>query len=159
DTMLRVRAAFDPSGLCNPGKIIPLPRGCGEGRAVATQQLSEPGAIATGSIDPTQITKSSPQPGTNFVNLRLAERINEVRVINELKRMVNAANVKKLVDSAIGKTEFASDNQRALIVTPEIASEVSEVLSLARHEGLSVIPAGNLSWVDVGNRVAEVDLI
>ena len=37
DTMLRVRAAFDPSGLCNPGKIIPLPRGCGEGRAVATQ--------------------------------------------------------------------------------------------------------------------------
>src|SRR5437764_5283576 len=39
--MLRVRAAFDPSGLCNPGKIIPLPRGCGEARAVATQGLSE----------------------------------------------------------------------------------------------------------------------
>src|SRR4030095_7039641 len=34
--MLQVRAAFDPSGMCNPGKIIPLPRGCGEGRAVAT---------------------------------------------------------------------------------------------------------------------------
>src|SRR6266404_3128337 len=37
DAMLRVRAAFDPSGLCNPGKIIPLPKGCGEARAVATQ--------------------------------------------------------------------------------------------------------------------------
>ena len=49
DAMLRVRAAFDPSGLCNPGKIIPLPRGCGEARAVATQSVSEPGAIATGS--------------------------------------------------------------------------------------------------------------
>jgi glycolate oxidase subunit GlcD len=36
DTMLRVRAAFDPLGLCNPGKIIPTPRGCGEARAVQT---------------------------------------------------------------------------------------------------------------------------
>src|SRR6266700_580971 len=42
--MLQVRAAFDPSGLCNPEKIIPMPRGCGEARAVATQALSEPGA-------------------------------------------------------------------------------------------------------------------
>lgn len=32
--MLEVRAAFDPTGLCNPGKIIPAHRGCGEGRAV-----------------------------------------------------------------------------------------------------------------------------
>ncbi|HXI25198.1 MAG TPA: FAD-linked oxidase C-terminal domain-containing protein, partial [Pyrinomonadaceae bacterium] len=58
EAMLRVRAAFDPSGLCNPGKIIPLPRGCGEARAVATTTVSEPGAVATGpgtlggSIDP-----------------------------------------------------------------------------------------------------------
>src|SRR5947208_9185085 len=39
EAMLRVRAAFDPSGLCNPGKIIPLPRGCGEARAVATESV------------------------------------------------------------------------------------------------------------------------
>ena len=25
-----LRAAFDPTGLCNPGKILPLGRGCGE---------------------------------------------------------------------------------------------------------------------------------
>src|SRR5690349_24887321 len=37
DAMLRVRAAFDPLGLCNPGKIIPMLRGCGEARAVAVQ--------------------------------------------------------------------------------------------------------------------------
>lgn len=47
EAMLRVRAAFDPSGILNPGKIIPTPRGCGEARAVA---LSEPGAGATGSV-------------------------------------------------------------------------------------------------------------
>src|SRR5436853_7629573 len=42
DTMLRVRAAFDPTGLCNPGKIIPTPRTCSEGKfAVGSGQLAE----------------------------------------------------------------------------------------------------------------------
>src|SRR4030095_3909615 len=38
DAMLKVRAAFDPYGVCNPGKIVPMLRGCGEGRAI-TQTL------------------------------------------------------------------------------------------------------------------------
>jgi glycolate oxidase len=29
-TMARVRDAFDPHGLCNPGKVLPTPRLCGE---------------------------------------------------------------------------------------------------------------------------------
>ena len=29
-TMARVRTAFDPHGLCNPGKVLPTPRLCGE---------------------------------------------------------------------------------------------------------------------------------
>ncbi|WP_167177242.1 FAD-linked oxidase C-terminal domain-containing protein [Saccharomonospora amisosensis] len=29
-TMDRVRSAFDPAGLCNPGKLLPTPRLCGE---------------------------------------------------------------------------------------------------------------------------------
>ncbi|HEX5704406.1 MAG TPA: FAD-linked oxidase C-terminal domain-containing protein [Pyrinomonadaceae bacterium] len=57
--MLQVRAAFDPSGLCNPGKIIPAPGGCGEGRAVATHSVSEPGAVATGSGGPFEGTPST----------------------------------------------------------------------------------------------------
>ena len=28
--MARVRAAFDPEGLCNPGKVLPTPRLCGD---------------------------------------------------------------------------------------------------------------------------------
>jgi glycolate oxidase len=28
--MKRLRAAFDPGGLCNPGKLFPTPRLCGE---------------------------------------------------------------------------------------------------------------------------------
>ena len=29
-TFVRVRRAFDPDGICNPGKVIPTPRLCGE---------------------------------------------------------------------------------------------------------------------------------
>jgi glycolate oxidase subunit GlcD len=158
DTMLSVRAAFDPSGLCNPGKIIPLPRGCGEGRAVATQTVSEPGAVATGSPD--QTTRSSSRSNATSVTTRLAERMNEVRLTNEIKQIVDVPNVKKLIDNGtIGGTEFAADNRRALVITPETALQVSEILDLAQREGLSVVPAGNLSWVDAGNRVTDVDLI
>jgi len=164
DTMLRVRSAFDPSGLCNPGKIIPLPRGCGEGRAVATQQVSEPGAVATGSAKSNGDKNGLAAPGDSRArtspNRRVAERLNEVRVTNEIKRIAGAPNVKKLLDNdAIGRSEFASDNERALVVTPESASEVAELLGFARQEALSVVPAGNFSWIDVGKRVAEVDLI
>jgi glycolate oxidase len=30
DTMQLVRDAFDPTGICNPGKVFPTPRLCGE---------------------------------------------------------------------------------------------------------------------------------
>lgn len=35
--MEEIRAAFDPSGLCNPGKVLPGPGGCGELRATHRQ--------------------------------------------------------------------------------------------------------------------------
>ncbi len=38
NAMLRVRAAFDPLGLCNPGKIVPMLRGCGEAKAATESQ-------------------------------------------------------------------------------------------------------------------------
>ncbi|HYX41664.1 MAG TPA: FAD-linked oxidase C-terminal domain-containing protein, partial [Pyrinomonadaceae bacterium] len=41
DTMLRVRTAFDPTGLCNPGKIIPTPRTCSEGSVVTRRVDAE----------------------------------------------------------------------------------------------------------------------
>src|SRR5205814_1304389 len=116
DAMLRVRAAFDPSGLCNPGKIIPMPRGCGEARAVATQNVSEPRAVATGSLqssdvlDPVATVRGSDTANglarRNFVShtnalpkgegvsragikaAGLAERISEAKIANEFKRIV-----------------------------------------------------------------------
>jgi len=38
NAMLSVRAAFDPLGLCNPGKIVPMLRGCGEAKAATESQ-------------------------------------------------------------------------------------------------------------------------
>jgi glycolate oxidase subunit GlcD len=42
NAMLAVRRAFDPLGLCNPGKIIPMLKGCGEARAVSLNFDSAP---------------------------------------------------------------------------------------------------------------------
>ena len=39
--MLRVRSAFDPRGLCNPGKVFPTPRLCGEVPGPYRQHPSE----------------------------------------------------------------------------------------------------------------------
>ena len=45
--MQRVRAAFDPAGLCNPGKIFPTPRLCGERPGpYRPHPLEEAGVIA-----------------------------------------------------------------------------------------------------------------
>jgi len=35
DAMYRLRAAFDPQGICNPGKVLPTPRACVEAGLVA----------------------------------------------------------------------------------------------------------------------------
>src|SRR6185369_14520987 len=110
NVMLSVRAAFDPTGLCNPGKIIPIPGGCGEARAVATQQLSEPGAVATG---PPLQSKTSPEhededkgtiPGA-FGGVigkgLLAQRMNEARIKTDLSRIVGREGVQRLTEADI----------------------------------------------------------
>jgi len=45
DVMQMVRCAFDPDNLCNPGKVFPTPRLCGErpGRRTAAHPLQEAG--------------------------------------------------------------------------------------------------------------------
>jgi glycolate oxidase subunit GlcD len=165
--MLQVRAAFDPSGLCNPGKIIPLPRGCGEARAVATQSLSEPGAVATGQHTPTSVQSQQPAATVSALSVaksgtsaRLAERINEARVANDLKRIVGPANVTKVVDSEIATNfQVASEAKRIVLVAPSTRAEACEVIKLAAREKLAVVPAGSSSWLDAGNLLREADLI
>jgi glycolate oxidase len=45
-TMRRLRLAFDPEGIANPGKIFPTPRSCGESSRRAVTLEAAPGVIA-----------------------------------------------------------------------------------------------------------------
>jgi glycolate oxidase len=48
DTMQLLRCAFDPAGLCNPGKIFPTPRLCGEVPGVRREPHP---LVASGQVD------------------------------------------------------------------------------------------------------------
>jgi glycolate oxidase subunit GlcD len=163
DAMLRVRAAFDPSGLCNPGKIIPMPRGCGEARAVATQTLSEPQVVseprrvgvATGSA------QSTPMPGTKAsTSTRLAERLKEGRVANEFKRIVGSENVSRIGDTEIADLlQIDLQHRRTFMINPANGAEAAGILRIAAREELTVVPAGNCSALAAGNPLTRADLI
>jgi glycolate oxidase len=45
-TMILVRTAFDPRGLCNPGKVFPTPRLCGEVPGPYRQHPAERAGLA-----------------------------------------------------------------------------------------------------------------
>jgi glycolate oxidase subunit GlcD len=160
DAMLRVRAAFDPSGLCNPGKIIPLPRGCGEARVVATENMSEPGAVATGPVRPASPANPVAFPSAGKVSSTdLAERISEVKSINEFKRLVGGGNVTRLADSSLADLIQPGISERALVIAPGSAGEAREVIKLASANGLAIIPAGAATFLDSGNVLDRSNLI
>ena len=168
DAMLRVRAAFDPSGLCNPGKIIPLPRGCGEARAVATQPVAPlPLGEGKGLARRNSVPHPNPLPKGEGARpktanaARLAERINEAKTANEFKRIAGALNVNRLAETGLA-AKFQTntgDTERALLIAPATAGEAREAMKIAGREGLAVIPAGAAGWLDVGNPVSRADLI
>ena len=177
EAMLQVRAAFDPSGLCNPGKIIPMPRGCGEARAVATVALTEPEALATGSLGSlTHISPQRDQSPKSTTNLSLsntprdraaqkqaliATKLNEARIARELARIVGDQSVRRVADmnSASLSQSEAFANARALEVAPLTIEQTAEVLKLSAREGLAVIPAGAATWLEAGNPIGRADLI
>ena len=171
DAMLRVRAAFDPSGLCNPGKIIPMPRGCGEARAVANQSVSEPGAIATGSswrlerkaqsLDSTSpidtVATASGSDARSKPASLLAARMNEARVQRELGHLLGNVGVRRLEGFTLELRD--SRAERIIEVTPASSEQTSEVIQFAAREGLKVIPGGARTFVDSGNLMTQADLV
>jgi D-lactate dehydrogenase (cytochrome) len=102
NAMLSVRRAFDPLGLCNPGKIIPMLRGCGEARAVSAEiNSAPPPAVPSQSVLPTSLAPTL-SPGT--VCPESTEEVAEI--------MKHAAAERSTVTAAGGKTlidRFATD--------------------------------------------------
>jgi glycolate oxidase subunit GlcD len=167
--MLQVRAAFDPSGLCNPGKIIPLPRGCGEARAVATQELSEPGAVATGHSAPVEQVESNstnlslsygPRDQTTHKQTLISTKLNEARIAREFSLIVGDQSVRRL-PNPVGPIRIAESDsaRRPLEVAPQSNEAATEVMRLAAKEDLATVPAGAATWLDAGNPLERADLI
>ena len=122
DAMLRVRAAFDPTGLCNPGKIIPMLKGCGEGRAVAAE-------IASGSTETSNGNPAAAAGATSEINK------------TPFRADVAVSNLAGIVGEP--NCIVASDT---VTVAPENAEQITEILKLATTHGWPVLPAGSFTW-------------
>jgi glycolate oxidase subunit GlcD len=122
NAMLRVRAAFDPLGLCNPGKIVPMLRGCGEAKAIASGVVTAPETPAIRLP-----VETSKQNG--------ASRRSEFKTDEALK----------LVAQIVGEDHTSSENN-TVTVSPASEQEISEILKLATRERWTVVPAGGMSW-------------
>ncbi len=151
DVMLRVRAAFDPTGLCNPGKIIPTPRTCSEaGKQWAVRD--EKWAVDSGqwavkslaqSVDalPSGVkTAATPSLPTAHYPLPTASEV----AVRLLSQIVGEANV---------------TSSPRFTVAPASAGEACEVLRLAASCGWAVVPAGAETWLDAGNALSRADVI
>ena len=148
DTMLRVRAAFDPSGLCNPGKIIPLRRGCGEKQAAAAVENGN-GKLKPATSASTDM--SWPLPSAN----------SQPRVATSVRHAsFDPEKAHALLIGIVGEANVRSDTQMSpLTAFPSSANEAAEVMCLAQREGWVVIPAGAGTWIDTGNSLRESGLM
>ena len=137
DTMLRVRAAFDPTGLCNPGKMIPMLRGCGEARAVA----------GSGNGNLKQVDAAIPRPP-----MKPALTVSHTTV--------DPAAAQKLLLSIVGATNISVEMfAPAVLVTPESVSQICEVMRLAAANRWTVLPAGAATWINAGNNLQPINLV
>ncbi len=173
DAMLRVRGAFDPSGLCNPGKIIPMPRGCGEARVVATQTLSSlplgegqvegfahsnfvphPNPLPKGEGVSSGATVGLLQNRATINKAVVVSKLNEARISRDLARLVGEQNSRRTPLETRSKPAI-----RTMEIDPASTKEAAQVIKLARDENLAVIPAGNSSWIDAGNLLDRAEVI
>jgi glycolate oxidase subunit GlcD len=127
--MQRVKRAFDPQGLLNPGKIFPrdyLP-------------------------DPSREPKPSPPPVSVII-----ERLTSTdRLAQELGRIIGPERVGSLLEAA----RYNVDGQTPRIIAwPQTVEEVSAVLAFAQRHDLKVIPWGGGTMVGLGRLPLQYDL-
>jgi glycolate oxidase subunit GlcD len=143
ETMLRVRAAFDPIGLCNPGKIIPLRRGCGEKSAVLAPNKDGSAGEKEKVVQPFSVL---PLP-------KVKSSANQITIFDPEKAHLSIGKI-------IGEDNVQTDSlASSLAAFPSSVEEISELLQFARRENLSVIPAGSGMWLNAGNPVRRSDLL
>ena len=138
ETMLRVRAAFDPSGLCNPGKNVPMLRGCGEARSIAQDN---------GSSRSTEPSMRPEVPSLPVVRNVGRDSFDPGRAQQQLLQIVGATNISMEAHAP------------SLLVTPETIEQICEVMKLASTEAWAVAPAGAGTWLNAGNNLDPINVV
>ena len=121
NAMLSVRAAFDPLGLCNPGKIVPMLRGCGEAKAEFSRKGAEESQRPKEEFSPPMRLSDSSAPSR------------ESQSTKALAQIVGDINI--------------SSHDGMITVSPGSADEISEILKLASAERWTVMPVGGMKWI------------
>ncbi|OLE53573.1 MAG: hypothetical protein AUG51_11940 [Acidobacteria bacterium 13_1_20CM_3_53_8] len=155
DAMLRVRAAFDPTGLCNPGKIIPTLRGCGEAQTRRRGEKERSRLV----LSPCPRVSASPRlffpasPRLSSASARPSSNIESSSSKSNLDAM------RRTLCGIAGEENVNNEVEPSLVVSPSSADEACEVLKFAALEGLTVMPAGAMSWPYAGNPLRRCDII
>jgi glycolate oxidase subunit GlcD len=127
DAMLRIRAAFDPAGLCNPGKVIPAPPGCGEARA----------AVRTARRD--RETEVPPLPETPKLTTATP-------VLAPMPAPAQAQAGTQLRAGKVHGTARRAEHEAAnlsIVESPASAAEVARVLLGAHEAGGRIVVIGS----------------
>jgi glycolate oxidase subunit GlcD len=180
--MLRVREAFDPSGLCNPGKVIPALKGCGEARAVAEGKWAAQTKVERASDTDGAVIEGKRQEGQGKgPKVEAADALSESLSTTSSAHLSSASTrsssgVRGAFDADCAFVSFArlvgeahvaageledgfDDATPAVVVAPASFEEVCEVLKIAAGEGWKVVPAGAGTWLDAGNRSRRVEVV
>ncbi len=159
EAMLRVRRAFDPDGLCNPGKVIPMLSGCGEARAAqatltgsrASRPQQRGVASLNSNFDQPERQSLSAREGGGAAGLRSGP-FNQDKAAAKLSAIVDGKNV-SILPSPLPRVPAS------LLLSPASIEETREVMRLAVSKGWTVMPGGAGTWLDVGNQLGPVNLI
>ncbi|HYE66947.1 MAG TPA: FAD-binding protein, partial [Pyrinomonadaceae bacterium] len=161
-------AAFDPQGMCNPGKIIPTSRSCGEACGAARRAGKERRAAPPGSagdaetkrrageeqfVAPTHTPAQASRPAASSrrsfdpqaAHAGLARIVGEENIVASQRLHIAASH--------------PNASPAALEVAPASAGEICEILRLAAREAWTVVPAGACTWLEVGNPLRRADVI
>jgi FAD/FMN-containing dehydrogenase len=129
-----VKEAFDPLGLCNPGKVLPgpaTPAGAGAPSAAGDRAATADRAL---------LADGAAMAHRALLADRLGVLVGEVRVSQEPAVVVH-------------------DMVAPVEVCPADEDQLSAVLALADGEGLGVCVAGGATKLDWGNRPRRFDLL
>jgi glycolate oxidase subunit GlcD len=188
DTMLRVRAAFDPTGLCNPCKIIPTSRSCGEARGARRQDSARRKDIPdrNGNVDvarddsPLETRRDGHAVGSQrdneTIELGTATSSSSLSSPSAPRIVVPAKSSSASFDaqaarhalaqivgaehvrSAEGLDQQSKSVSEALSVAPASAEEACEVLRCAARERWAIVPSGGGTWTGAGNQMRRADV-